>query len=112
MVWVGTRQNGLVSFDGTHWVRYVPGNSGLPAFQVNSIFIDKDGTKLIGTSWGAAEFDGLDWKVYTSHNGLPVDGVYDMISDENGIKWFGTWGRNCAIKRRNNGNTRFRIRLA
>ena len=45
---------GLAAFDGTNWTIYNTSNSGLPDNHVQSIAIDENGTKWIGTF-------GEDW---------------------------------------------------
>ena len=60
--WIGTWGGGMASFDGTNWVVYNKGNSGLPDNYVISIAIDNFGTKWIATGdWGLTAFneDGI-----------------------------------------------------
>jgi len=64
---------GLTAFDGSSWAVYNTSNSGLPDNLVNSIAIDGNGTKWIGT-WGG----GL---AAFNENGIPV-GVKDYYSTQ------------------------------
>ncbi len=76
------------------WINYNTSNSGLPYDDVNSIAIDQEGNKWIGTDGGGvAKFDGLNWTVYnTSNSGLPYDDVNSIAIDQEGNKWIGTDG--------------------
>jgi len=93
-MWVGT-DRGLVKLDKItgNTTCYDRANSGLPHDVVNSIAIDNNGMKWIGTyGGGLAKFDGNDWTVYdTSNSGLPGDRVKTIAIDENNTKWIGTY---------------------
>ncbi|MCX7762036.1 MAG: hypothetical protein N2252_04250 [Candidatus Kryptonium sp.] len=100
-VWVGTT-GGLVRLDKTTGAMtfYNRANSGLPDNSVQSIAIDKQGNKWIGT-WdgGLAKFDGKNWVVYNRANsGLPSNNVYSIAIDKQGNKWIGTGGKRKFVK--------------
>jgi len=50
-IWCNT-DDGLMLFNNSQWTVYNTENSGLPYNQVNSVLIDNDGTKWIGTNKG------------------------------------------------------------
>ena len=63
ILWIGTG-GGLVKYNivSEEYTFYNKANSGLPHNHINFIFIDKDGTKWIGTRLGLAEFDGTNYE--------------------------------------------------
>jgi ligand-binding sensor domain-containing protein len=84
---------GLVHYDGYSWNVYDPSNSDLPADWVESVIIDTDGGKWVGTLYGLALFEDNFWTQYnTSNSGLPHNEVLDIALDVNDDKWIGTWG--------------------
>ena len=57
----------------TEWIVYDTLNSGLPSNVINSIAIDSNGIKWIGTNKGLVKYNGIIWTVYnTSNSGLPT----------------------------------------
>ncbi len=58
--------------------------NGLPNPQVNTVFVDTDGTLWVETGFGAAHFDGQAWTVYTAGEGLDSDTVatFERVGDE------------------------------
>jgi ligand-binding sensor domain-containing protein len=74
------------------WMVYNTSNSGLPDNGVNSIVIDADGNKWIGTENGLAFFDGINWIEYNiSDSGLVDDRILTTAMDGSGIIWIGTF---------------------
>ncbi|MDZ7821593.1 MAG: two-component regulator propeller domain-containing protein [Candidatus Marinimicrobia bacterium] len=92
LLWIGTYNGGLVSFDGTDWTVYNTSNSGLPDNRVSSLALDND-LLWIGTWGGLTSFDGTEWTVYNeSNSGLPDNDVRSLAVD-NDLLWVGTyWG--------------------
>ncbi|MCB2220255.1 MAG: T9SS type A sorting domain-containing protein [Bacteroidetes bacterium] len=104
--WIGTYSTNMwpwyrfsfTSFDGSYWTVYDPDNSELPYDIVNSIAIDQNGTKWIGTGGGylcegggLASFDGNNWNSYdTSNSPLPSNYISSIAVGINGTKWVGT----------------------
>jgi len=79
------------------WTVYNTSNSGLPNnYILNSIVIDKNGNKWIGTKAGLAKFEGISlgsagWTVYNSGStGLPNDNVKHIAISTNNTLWIGT----------------------
>lgn len=60
---------------------------------VFTIHVDSDDTVWAGT-WGGgvASFDGMEWKNYTTDDGLAGNLVYKVTQDAEGVYWFGTNG--------------------
>lgn len=88
--WIGTRDKGILRFDGRNWEIYNMINSPLPFFRINSISIDNLNRKWIGTQEGLAIFDDVSWTIYnTSNSGLPNNYINDVAFDSNGDAWIG-----------------------
>ncbi|NNU34056.1 hypothetical protein HK413_07625 [Mucilaginibacter sp. S1162] len=63
----------------------------LPDQQVNSIAIDKQGIKWIGTANGLLRISGDTWTVYNDQNsGLPSSFILSIAAQDNGLVWIGT----------------------
>ena len=89
-VWCGTPL-GLFSFDGHSWSKYTQ-KDGLVDDRVNDIEIDTDGNIWIAAGaytsiWsneiaegGVSCFDGTEWVIYTSENGLVFDFVLNITA--------------------------------
>jgi len=89
-LWIGTRDGGLVKFDGTSWTVYNTDNSGLLDNQVVALADDGQGNMWIGTEGGLAKFDGENWTVYTTDNSeLPYNAVHELAFDPQGTLWIG-----------------------
>jgi hypothetical protein len=103
-LWVGTGGGGLVKLNKSTGeiivLFYDKWNSKLPDNWVYAIAIDGVGNKWIGTDWGLAKFDGVNWTVYnTSNSGLPYNRVNAIAIDGQGNKWIGTDGGGLAVYR-------------
>jgi ligand-binding sensor domain-containing protein len=83
-IWVGSNMGGVSYYDGDSWYMY----NEMKAYPIYSISINRNGTKWFCGSYGAASFDGLSWKFFTSNNS-PLSNVFSTISDSEGIQWFG-----------------------
>ena len=78
-VWCGA-WDGLsryVNSSGT-WLTYTTDNSALPDNSINGIAVDSNNVKWFTTINGLVSFNGVDWSVYTTDNGLPTNGL-DII---------------------------------
>jgi len=68
-LWVGTEENGIVSFDGKEWHSYTT-HDGLPSNKIYTLTIDDQDNVWAGTWDGVAKFDGTGWSVpYRVENG-------------------------------------------
>jgi ligand-binding sensor domain-containing protein len=83
---------GLLNAQYPEWMNYNVSNSGLPNNSVNSIAIDENGTKWIGTQYGGlTKFEDTIWTSYnTSNSGMPANWVMSIAIEAYGIKWIGT----------------------
>ncbi len=87
-VWVGTRDDGLFLFQTNHFVP-APGAEilGLGIF---ALFESRDGRLWAGTQNGLAQFDGQNWKLFTTRDGLSENTVRAIAQDAAGNLWIGT----------------------
>lgn len=73
------------------WKVYNTSNSYLPDNQIQSVHIDKNNIKWLGTSSGLVRFDGSEWITYNKTNSyLPSDYITSIASDGDSGIWIGT----------------------
>ncbi len=83
IVWFGT-SCGVSTFDGNIVTQNVYNKVVL------SMIIEKNGNKWCGTYEGVNAFDGIDWKIYTTQDGLSSDTIWAIEKDKEGNIWAGT----------------------
>lgn len=86
--WVGTRDKGLLRFDGKEWTSYRKDNSPLPFDFINSVAVDNQNNIWVGTTGGLVVYNNGNWTNYTSQ--LPDVYVTSVASDQSGNTWVGT----------------------
>ena len=64
-------------------------NNGLPNNTINDIYKDSRGFLWIGTNAGLTRFDGINFKIYTSLNGLAGDHIVSICENNKGEIWLG-----------------------
>lgn len=88
IVWLGAK-DGIYKQDGEEWIFYAdpfPHTKG-----ISSLSFDLDGALWAGTyDSGARRFDGQNWELYNTDNGLISNDLRNIIIDEQGVKWFVT----------------------
>lgn len=107
VLWIGTRYEGMASFDGVRWYHLRPPLSypqtgpepavmaktlGPQAEAIYDIAIDNRGVKWIGTKVaGVKRFDGLNWTIFNRQNSpLPDDYTWSILPEPGGTLWIGT----------------------
>jgi diguanylate cyclase (GGDEF)-like protein len=65
---------------------------GLPQNQINAIIQGEWGNILVGTQTGLGKFDGAQFQVYTSNDGLVHNFITDFTIDSNHHIWIATQG--------------------
>jgi len=87
-VWVGTLAGGLFQLDGEVF-RTAPESEIVPR-GVSAIFQDRTGVLWVGTQGGLARWDGQNWELFKTSNGLAGDKVAAIADDATGALWIGT----------------------
>lgn len=62
---------------------------GLPSNIVRAVFKDSRKIMWIGTGAGLCRFNGRDFTVYNSANGLAAENIFDITEDNEGNLWIG-----------------------
>ncbi|MFZ4562443.1 MAG: histidine kinase [Bacteroidales bacterium] len=68
---------------------------GLPSNTVRALFKDSRGIMWIGTSAGLCRFNGREFTIYNSSDGLGAENIFDITEDNKGNLWIG--GMGCGI---------------
>jgi ligand-binding sensor domain-containing protein/signal transduction histidine kinase len=87
-VWVGTLDEGLFEFQTNHFVP-APGAEILGQ-QIFALFEDHNQQLWAGTQNGLARWNGQDWKLFTTRDGLSENVVRAIAEDADGNLWVGT----------------------
>ena len=87
-VWIGTWEEGLFEFQSNHF-QPVPGAEILGQ-RIFALFQDHNGQLWAGTQNGLARWDGQDWKMFTTRDGLSDNAVRAIAEDAGGNLWVGT----------------------
>jgi signal transduction histidine kinase/sugar lactone lactonase YvrE len=89
-VWAGSRDEGLFLFQTNHFIS-APGATILgPA--IFALFESRDGQLWAGTQNGLGNFDGQNWRLFTTRDGLSENAVRAIAEDGGGNLWVGTEG--------------------
>jgi len=67
-------------------------DDGLPSNTVRAVFKDSRRIMWIGTSAGLTRFNGREFTVYNSSNGLAAENIFDITEDNKGNLWIGGMG--------------------
>jgi ligand-binding sensor domain-containing protein len=91
-IWVGTEGKIVQYMNGT-WIEIVPPGS-MTLASADALFFDSSGDLWIGcgssTHGGLFRFDGRNWTVYGTDNGLPHPVVRDITQSADGAVWVAT----------------------
>jgi ligand-binding sensor domain-containing protein/signal transduction histidine kinase len=90
-IWVGTRGEGLFQFQTDHF-QPIPGTEILGQ-QIFALLEDHAGQLWVGAQNGLARWNGTDWKIYTTRDGLAENIVRAIAEDAEGNLWIGTESR-------------------
>jgi ligand-binding sensor domain-containing protein/tetratricopeptide (TPR) repeat protein len=94
-IWMGTRDTGVLRYDGVRLTTYDQ-TDGLPSNAVESLYQSEDGDLWFGTgvpgetrTTGVVRYDGANFTIYDGVDGL--DGiVLDLIQTQDKRMWIGT----------------------
>jgi ligand-binding sensor domain-containing protein len=85
-IWVGTRNKGLIRLDGNIATTYTP-REGLAHLNVQSLFLDRDGTLWIATRHGLSWIADGHLRSITAAQGLHQNHIYGLTEDGHGQLW-------------------------
>ena len=86
--WIGTWDEGLFQFQ-TNQFQPAPGAAALGR-RIFALFEDRREQLWVGTQNGLACWNGQDWKIYTTRDGLSENTVRAIAEDKKGNLWVGT----------------------
>ncbi|MGA2029436.1 MAG: two-component regulator propeller domain-containing protein, partial [Verrucomicrobiota bacterium] len=86
-VWAGTRDNGLFLFQTNH---FIPATTEILGPQIYALFEDHGGQLWVGAQNGLGCWNGQNWKIYTTQDGLSENTVRAIVEDFAGNFWVGT----------------------
>ncbi len=89
-VWAGTFSSGLFQNQAQRFEWVVMPKAG--RFAVFAIHQDRNGGLWFGTQSGLTGWDGREWKLFTTRDGLSADEVRAIADDREGSLWVGTRG--------------------
>ncbi len=73
------------------FLRHYSVNEGLPSSETYAVFQDSKGFIWIASDMGVSRFDGYNFKVFTTANGLTDNTVFKFYEDYKGRIWFNTF---------------------
>lgn len=88
IMWIGTKDNGLVKFDGKNFTVFNKENSPLPVGNITCLSIDENENLWIGTPLGLAVRNKSGW--LTQIPNLQGSYISAIVFDNNGFTWVGT----------------------
>lgn len=89
--WMGSLDNGLISFDDRVFTNFNTTNSAIPNNKVNCVSVDAQNNIWVGTPSGIGVFNGTSWTTYDRFNsGLSSQIVNIIRFDSEGNAWIGT----------------------
>ena len=89
-LWFGGLNEFHVYEDGAYKTYSILEDLGLSGRVVFSFHEDRDHNIWVGTTGGAAVFDGSNWQTFTTDNGLNNNVIHDIDQDKHGNIWFAT----------------------
>lgn len=87
-VWVGSFNGYISRYDGRRW------NSQFPKLgeAITSLAFGKDGAIWVGTNRGISLYDGNQWVLFTTQQGLLDNYIQSIAITSNGTVWVGLMG--------------------
>jgi len=83
-IWIGTRGDGLLKYDGGNVTRYTTAD-GLPDDHVRALLMARDHTLWAGTHRGLARLHRGKWEVFGAHHR-----ILTIFEDAEGVLWLGS----------------------
>lgn len=92
VIWIGTREEGLLKYKNDVWTKYDTSNSPLPVNLIWTVKVDSENNKWIGTfgsQGGLIRLNDTNWTVYYLDN--YGNSVFDIDFDKDGNLWMGSY---------------------
>jgi len=90
-IWIGSNNDGLISFNGGDFVSYSKSNSAISSNTITCLFVDEADRVWIGTDAGVNVYDGGSWRLFNSSNSiLHNNNISSIKSDVNGLIFINT----------------------
>ena len=99
-LWFTTDGNGLVRYDGQTFKSFLT-DAGFPKLLMHGT-VDRKGHLWFGSDEGAIRYDGEQFTILTTQDGLASDTIGSILEDRDGNLWFNTggfWGPGSGISR-------------
>jgi ligand-binding sensor domain-containing protein/signal transduction histidine kinase len=88
-IWAGSQAEGLFLFGPNRFSPVLPARvQGLK--EIFALFESRDGTLWVGSHDGLGHWDGQQWKLLTTHDGLSENSIRAIAEDSNSNLWIGT----------------------
>ncbi|MBL8151709.1 MAG: hypothetical protein JNN15_17420, partial [Blastocatellia bacterium] len=89
-IWILTR-GGISRYDGKAFTHYTKKN-GLADDEARAGICTRDGHIWIGTKTGLSKFNGTSFESYNRNDGRPIQAVWNMFEDHEGVLWLALRG--------------------
>ncbi|MEW6195046.1 MAG: two-component regulator propeller domain-containing protein [Bacteroidota bacterium] len=87
-VWIGTKDKGVVKFQGNTWQIFNSSNSIVPSSSINAMVLDNNNNVWVGFGSGLVAFTNSGIIDYSTR--LPSKNVFSLHVDKTGNLWVGT----------------------
>ena len=87
-IWVGSFNGYISRYDGQRWDSQYPKLGDV----ITSLAFGKDGAIWVGTNRGISYYDGNQWVLFTSQQGLLDNYIQSIAITSNGTVWVGLMG--------------------
>jgi ligand-binding sensor domain-containing protein len=87
-IWVGSFNGYISRYDGQRWDSQYPKLGDV----ITSLAFGKDGAIWVGTNRGISHYDGNQWVLFTSQQGLLDNYIQSIAITSNGTVWVGLIG--------------------
>jgi len=80
------------AFSQNYYSRNITIENGLPSNSIQDIFKDSRGYMWFGTEAGLCRYDGINFKTYTTLDGLAGNRIWSITEDQDGNLWVACYG--------------------
>ena len=83
ILWIGTHEGGLISYDGSSFTKFDTSNFCLPCNTIYSIKFDSQGNKWLGTYKGLVKFNNSACEIFDTTNSNIADNLIFALEIDN-----------------------------